>query len=129
MTFSPADPQPHADLIPHPRVVVLDVNETLTDMRPLAQRLRDVGAPAHLLATWFAGTLRDGIALTLAGGYADFAQVAAAVLRSLLAGAGSVGTSTTPSTMSSRRWANCPCTPTSPLESSACANAATASSR
>jgi 2-haloacid dehalogenase len=91
MTFSRADRHPHADLAPHPRVVVLDVNETLTDMRPLAQRLRDVGAPAQLLATWFAGTLRDGIALTLAGGYADFAEVAAAVLRSLLAGTGSVG--------------------------------------
>lgn len=69
-----------------PRVVVLDVNETLTDMQPLAQRLEDVGAPGQLLATWFAATLRDGIALTLAGGYAGFSDVAAAVLRSLLAG-------------------------------------------
>lgn len=69
-----------------PHVVVLDVNETLTDMSPLAARLREVGAPGHLLATWFAGTLRDGIALTAAGAYAGFAEIAGAVLHSLLAG-------------------------------------------
>lgn len=67
-----------------PEAIVLDVNETLTDMRPLGARLEQVGAPAHLLSTWFAATLRDGIALTLAGGYADFAPLAQATLTSLL---------------------------------------------
>jgi 2-haloacid dehalogenase len=69
-----------------PVVIVLDVNETLTDMRPLAGRLQDVGAPAHLLATWFASVLRDGIALSAAGGYAPFPDLGAAVLADLLAG-------------------------------------------
>jgi 2-haloacid dehalogenase len=74
-----------------PRVLVLDVNETLSDLRGLIPRLEEVGAPAHLLQTFFAGTLRDGFALTAAGGYADFATVAQASLRTLLASAGPPG--------------------------------------
>lgn len=66
-------------------LVVLDVNETLSDMAPLAQRLLDVGAPAGLHATWFAATLRDGSALALAEGFAPFPQVARSVLRTVLA--------------------------------------------
>ncbi|MGW7386580.1 haloacid dehalogenase type II [Streptomyces sp. NPDC054794] len=68
-----------------PSVLVFDVNETLTDMTPLAARLADVGLPGHLLPAWFAGVLRDGTALTLAGTYASFADVAHDVLRTLLA--------------------------------------------
>ena len=70
---------------PVPEVVVLDVNETLTDLRPLAARFEEVGAPGHLLATWFAAVLRDGIALAAAGGYSRFPDLAAEVLRELLA--------------------------------------------
>ncbi|TDC83193.1 haloacid dehalogenase type II [Actinomadura sp. 7K507] len=67
------------------RLVVFDVNETLSDMSPLRARFEDVHAPGHLAATWFAGVLRDGFALTAAGGYADFRDVAEAGLRGLLA--------------------------------------------
>ncbi|MGW7524192.1 haloacid dehalogenase type II [Streptomyces sp. NPDC054783] len=70
-----------------PRVLVFDVNETLTDMTPLADRLEHVGLPGHLLSAWFAGVLRDGVALTLAGGHASFAAVAGDGLRALAAGA------------------------------------------
>ncbi|WP_181767266.1 haloacid dehalogenase type II [Streptomyces albidus (ex Kaewkla and Franco 2022)] len=66
------------------RVVVFDVNETLSDMTPLRSRFEDVGAPGHLLPTWFTGVLRDGFALTAAGSYADFADVARDGLLSLL---------------------------------------------
>ncbi|MGW0207891.1 haloacid dehalogenase type II [Streptomyces sp. NPDC003233] len=69
-----------------PRVLVFDVNETLTDMTPLAGRLEHVGLPRHLLTAWFAGVLRDGVALTLAGGHASFAAVAGDGLRALAAG-------------------------------------------
>ncbi|GAA1851032.1 haloacid dehalogenase type II [Microlunatus capsulatus] len=65
--------------------VVLDVNETLSDLGALAPVLREVGAPESLLGTWFAGTLRDGFALTLQGEPAAFADVARAVLVGLLA--------------------------------------------
>lgn len=66
-----------------PRVVVFDVNETLSDLGPLGRRFTEVGLPEHLVATWFAGVLRDGIALAAAGGYAPFADIAAAHLRGL----------------------------------------------
>jgi 2-haloacid dehalogenase len=67
-----------------PVVAVLDVNETLVDLTQLRQRFEAVGAPGHLLEVWFAGTLRDGFALTAAGGYVDFQPAAQAVLTALL---------------------------------------------
>ena len=67
-----------------PEVVVLDVNETLSDLRPLAGRFTGVGAPAHLLDTWFAGVLRDGFALAASGTARTFPEVGAAVLTGLL---------------------------------------------
>jgi 2-haloacid dehalogenase len=70
---------------PPPEAVLLDVNETLTDLHALAPRLASVGAPPGLLDVWFAGTLRDGFALTAAGAYATFAEVATGVLTGLLA--------------------------------------------
>lgn len=71
-------------MLTYPVVIALDVNQTLSDMSPLAARLEEVGAPGHLLETWFASTLRDGFALAAAGGYADFEAVAQAALRSIL---------------------------------------------
>lgn len=68
------------------RLVLFDVNETLSDMSPLRARFEDVHAPGALAATWFAGVLRDGFALTAAGAYADFRDVADSGLRALLAG-------------------------------------------
>jgi 2-haloacid dehalogenase len=68
-----------------PDVLVFDVNETLSDMAPLGARLRDAGLPAELLRVWFVGVLRDGIALTLAGGRASFTDIAGDGLRTLLA--------------------------------------------
>ncbi len=71
---------------PRPRVVVFDVNETLSDLSPLEQRFADVGAPGHLAATWFAGVLRDGFALAAAGASAPFAEVGTSLLHGQLAG-------------------------------------------
>ncbi len=67
-------------------LVVLDVNETLSDMSPLRGRFEDVGAAASLMPTWFASTLRDGFALAALGGARPFPQVATSVLRTLFAG-------------------------------------------
>lgn len=69
-----------------PAVILFDVNETLSDMSPIAKRFVDVGAPAHLAATWFAALLRDGFALTAAGSTAPFAQLGIGVLRATLDG-------------------------------------------
>jgi 2-haloacid dehalogenase len=67
-------------------VVVLDVNETLSDLEPLRERFIRAGAPGHLLETWFASTLRDGFALAAAGRARSFREVGAAVLTGLLSG-------------------------------------------
>ena len=74
-----------------PSVAILDVNETLSDLAPLAGRFEDVGAPGDLLGTWFAATLRDGIALAASGQYAAFPEVARGALRPLLARVGGLG--------------------------------------
>lgn len=75
-----------SNLTARPRLVIFDVNETLSDMRPLAGRFAAVGAPEHLAATWFAGLLRDGFALTVTGDNPAFSSLGAASLRGLLHG-------------------------------------------
>lgn len=67
-----------------PRVVVLDVNETLSDLAPLRARFRDVGATDDLATAWFAATLREGMALAAVGQHAGFADLGAHVLDVLL---------------------------------------------
>ena len=71
--------------MPRPTLVLFDVNETLSDLQPLRARFEAVGAPGELLEVWFASTLRDGFALTAAGGYSDFRTIAVGVLRGRLA--------------------------------------------
>ena len=65
----------------HTSLIVFDVNETLSDMGPLAQRFADVGAEPQLAAAWFAGLLRDGFALTVTGAHPAFADLAQESLR------------------------------------------------
>ncbi|MGV8873737.1 MAG: haloacid dehalogenase type II [Rhodococcus sp. (in: high G+C Gram-positive bacteria)] len=67
-----------------PRVIIFDVNETLSDMSPMAQRFTDVGAPAELASLWFASVLRDGFALTAAGAATPFSDVASGLLAVVL---------------------------------------------
>lgn len=69
-----------------PSAIVFDVNETLSDMSPMADRFRETGAPASLAKLWFATLLRDGFALTAAGDNVAFAEIGAEALRGLLAG-------------------------------------------
>ncbi|MEU9069838.1 haloacid dehalogenase type II [Streptomyces sp. NPDC048109] len=68
-------------------LLVFDVNETLSDMNPLQDRFADIGAPPHLFPLWFASVLRDGFALTAAGSFAPFSDVAREALRALLSSA------------------------------------------
>ncbi|HEU5421864.1 MAG TPA: haloacid dehalogenase type II [Streptosporangiaceae bacterium] len=71
---------------PRPSVIVFDVNETRSDMAPMAGRFTGVGAPGLLAAAWFAAVLRDGFALTAAGGREPFARLARGALDAVLAG-------------------------------------------
>jgi 2-haloacid dehalogenase len=68
----------------HPRLVILDVNETLSDMSPMADALTTVGAPPGSAGVWFASTLRDGFALTAAGAAPVFMEVATDALRAVI---------------------------------------------
>jgi 2-haloacid dehalogenase len=65
-------------------VLLLDVNETLTDLEPLRDGFAQAGLPRESLDVWFAATLRDGFALTAAGTFAEFRTVGADALANLL---------------------------------------------
>lgn len=73
-------------MTPRPSVIVFDVNETLSDMSPMATRFTDIGVPASLAKVWFASLLRDGFALTAAGSTGKFSEIGADALRGLLDG-------------------------------------------
>lgn len=66
-----------------PLVVAFDVIETLFPLEPMRARLEQVGQPGVLLELWFARILRDAFALTSAGDYRPFADVAASALVSV----------------------------------------------
>jgi 2-haloacid dehalogenase len=66
-----------------PAVLVFDVNETLSDLSPLADRFAEVGLDRMLVRAWFAAVLRDGMALAVHGERAPFADLVRESLRSL----------------------------------------------
>ncbi|MBW0102791.1 haloacid dehalogenase type II [Pseudonocardia sp. KRD291] len=66
--------------------VVFDVNETLSDMRPMAGRFADLGAPESSAALWFASTLREGIALAASGDTGTFSEIGRETAKAVLRG-------------------------------------------
>jgi len=66
-----------------PEVVLFDVFETLLVLDPLRGRFEEVGRPGHELETFFARTLRSGMAYTLAGQAPPFRAVAEAELAAM----------------------------------------------
>jgi 2-haloacid dehalogenase len=70
--------------VPEPLVIVFDVNETLSDMGPLADAFEQAGARRELARLWFATLLRDGFALAASGDNRAFAAIGADALRALL---------------------------------------------
>ena len=80
-------------MVTRPELIVLDVNETLSDLSGLHDAFRAVGLAAHDRDAWFAGVLRDAFALTILGENPSFADIASASLRARLAAAGSSGDS------------------------------------
>jgi 2-haloacid dehalogenase len=71
-----------------PHLVLLDVNETLSDLSPLNGAFEAAGLPGPDADAWFAGVLLDGMALALLGRNTPFAEVAANTLEARLVGAG-----------------------------------------
>ena len=66
-----------------PRVLLFDVNETLLDLAPLKRRISDILMDPGKAELWFATVLQHSLAMTVAGQYAAFADIGAAVLRML----------------------------------------------
>jgi len=66
-----------------PAAVAFDVIETLMPLAPLRERLTAVGQPPDLLDLWLTRTLRDGMALSAAGDFVPFREVAEAALHTL----------------------------------------------
>ncbi|WP_072690365.1 HAD-IA family hydrolase [Rhodococcus marinonascens] len=64
-----------------PEVVVFDVVETLASLDPVRARLNQLQQPNLLLERWFTRLLRDAMAITAAGDYRAFLDVAASALR------------------------------------------------
>lgn len=72
-----------APLEPRPRVLVLDVNETLSDLSHLRTGVESAGIHWTLVDLWFARVLRDGFALAALGESAGFGDIARHTLRTL----------------------------------------------
>lgn len=68
-----------------PRAVAFDVVETLFSLEPVRKRLQGLGLPGTTLEHWFAGFLRDAIALSASGVCSPFRSVAASNLAVFLA--------------------------------------------
>src|SRR5262249_22550297 len=66
-----------------PSAVAFDVVETLMPLEPLAARLERAGLPRSVLREWFARLLLYGVALSAAGDYVGFPEVAAEALRAV----------------------------------------------
>ena len=64
--------------------VLLDVNETLTDLGPLEAWMREQGLGPGSASAWLASVLRDGRAASLAGVPARFGPLGRRALRDLL---------------------------------------------
>lgn len=64
-----------------PQVVLVDLFETTLQLAPLAERFTAHGRPAAEMDIFFARTLRNGMALSMAGPAPAFADVARAELR------------------------------------------------
>lgn len=70
-------------LDPLPRVLVLDVNETLSDLSHLRKGVEQAGVHWTVVDLWFATVLRDGFALTVHDQQEGFAAIGEHALRTL----------------------------------------------
>lgn len=67
------------------RAAVFDVMGTLFDLTSLRPRFVDVGAPEAALEAWFGRALHSATALTLAGEFRPFSEIAGSTIRTTLA--------------------------------------------
>lgn len=70
-----AAPSPGQQVAPPVELALLDVNETLFSLQPLADRMAEIGLDGRL-ELWFTRILRDGFAAAAAGGFVGFRELA-----------------------------------------------------
>ena len=71
-------------MVLRPLVVAFDVNETLFSLDAVGLALDDVGAADGTLQRWFSQVLSDGFALTCAGDFVPFRELAVGTLARML---------------------------------------------
>lgn len=71
-------------MVLRPQVIAFDVNETLFSLAAVGGALDDLGAPTGTLHRWFAQVLSDGFALTCAGDFVAFRELAQQTLARML---------------------------------------------
>ncbi|QDT14419.1 haloacid dehalogenase type II [Alienimonas californiensis] len=82
-TAAPADPGPR------PKVIFLDVNETLLNLDPLVASVGEaLGGRPELVPLWFSSLLHHSLVATVGDRYEDFGVIGAATLRMLAANHG-----------------------------------------
>ncbi len=75
---SKSEPQP---TMSKPKVIILDVNETLLDLAPLKKSVGEaLGGREDLLPLWFSTMLHYSLVETLSGSYHDFGEIGTAAL-------------------------------------------------
>jgi len=85
-----------------PKVLFLDVNETLLDLGPLKKSVGAVlGGKKELLSLWFTTMLQYSLVNTVADRYEHFTVIGSAALQM---GASNHGITISLDKMSSRRW-------------------------
>lgn len=72
-----------SDSRPHPRVLLLDVNETLLDLAPVKQQIDELLEESGSSALWFATTLHYSLVMTVSGAHAGLTDIGAAALQML----------------------------------------------
>ncbi|MEO8052955.1 MAG: haloacid dehalogenase type II, partial [Acidobacteriota bacterium] len=71
-----------------PRILVFDVNETLLDLNALSPHFQRVFGDKSMLREWFNQVIQFAEAMTLAGDYRNFGEVARAALEMTAAAQG-----------------------------------------
>ena len=67
--------------MPQPKVIILDVNETLLDLAPLKESVGNaLGGRREFLPLWFSTMLHYSLVETLSGNYHDFGEIGTAAL-------------------------------------------------
>ncbi|MCF4100793.1 haloacid dehalogenase type II [Gillisia sp. M10.2A] len=70
-------------MLPKPKLLIFDVNETLLDLFPLKQAVNKLLEDPGAFDLWFSGLLHYSLVETITGNYRDFGEIGKATLRKM----------------------------------------------